>query len=306
MSAAATAVAPTGTLSEAQVLDSVRELPALPAVVMELIHSMGDEGLGVEQIGARLGRDQGLAARTLRLANSPFYGMPRRVSSVTQAATLLGLHTVRSLALSAGMVGSLGAPACKGFDFAAFWRHSIGTALCAAALARALQEDEGLAFTVGLLHDIGCLALASGFGELYAEVLQYQKAQDCPVQQAEQALLGIDHTTVGALLARHWRFAPTVVEAIASHHAPQPADAGPAAGPAATAAAVTAVARIADIAHVADNMAHALDLSGLEADLVPPLSMPAWCRLALDDSRCLEAMRQAQALHATMSAAILS
>lgn len=295
MSLAQSTAAPSARwLSEAQVLAGVRELPALPALVMELISSLRDDRLGAEQIGARIGRDQALAARTLRLANSPFYGMPRKVTSVPEATTLLGLCTVRSLALGAGVTRSFAAPPCAGFDFAAFWRHSIGSALCAAALARVLHEDEGLAFTVGLLHDIGCLALASGFGDAYAAVLSHQQNRDCPVQEAERAVLGIDHAVVGALLAEHWRFAPAVTEAIATHHAPRPAE------PASSAT------RVADIAHVADNMAHALDLSGLEADIVPPLSMPAWCRLALDEPRCMEAMSQAQAQHAAVCAAILS
>ncbi|HSV69377.1 MAG TPA: HDOD domain-containing protein [Methylibium sp.] len=290
-------------LSQAEVLAGVRELPPLPAVVMDLIRSMRDESLGAEQLGARIGRDQALAARTLRLANSPFYGVPRKVTCVAEATTLLGLRTVRSLALGAGVAGSFSTPACAGFDFAAFWRHSIGAALCAASLARALRQDEGLAFTVGLLHDIGCLALASGFGEAYAGVLRHQQAHDCPVQEAERAVLGTDHAAVGALLAEHWRFAPAVVEAIAAHHAPPAAD--PATLPTQS-TQTTATARMADIAHVADSMAHALDLSGLEDDVVPPLSMPAWCRLALDEQRCLEVMARAQSQHATVCAAILS
>lgn len=279
-------------VSLAAVRDSVRDLPALPAALMALIAIMEDDDAGVEDLAGCISRDQALVARTLRLANSPFYGRPRRVTSVAGATTVLGLRTLRSVALAAGMTANFRTPACTGFDFAAFWRHAIGSGLCASALARQANLDSDLAFTVGLLHDIGSLALASSFSDAYAEVLQHQRESDCPLLEAEHALLGTDHAVLGGLIAEHWRFAPAVVEAIASHHAPQ--------------ATVDTGASLADLVHVADNLAHALDLSGREDDLVPPLSMPAWDRLALTDAQCIAAMAEAHAQQEAVCTAILA
>jgi len=298
-------------LSQAAVLESVRDLPALPAALIDVIAMLGNEAASVDDLATCIARDQALVARTLRLANSPFYGRPRRVTSVADATAVLGLHTLRSVALAAGLVGSVRAPACAGFDFAAFWRHAIGAGLCAAALARPLGMEEGLAFTVGLLHDIGSLALASGFPDAYAEVLCLQRQADGPVQDAERALLGTDHAALGALIAEHWRFAPTVVEAIAGHHAPQGAclsnQAPQGTGSRSQAPPVRNTgASLADLVHVADNLAHALDLSGRDDDLVPPLSMAAWARLGLSDAQCVSAMAEAQAQHEAVCAAVLA
>ncbi|WP_428420560.1 HDOD domain-containing protein [Methylibium sp.] len=281
-------------LSTEAILAGVRELPALPAVVLELIQSLGDTDANTDQLAARIARDQGLAAKTLRLANSSFYGMPRQVTSIADATTILGWRTVRSVATAAGLTAMMHTPDCPGFDFKAFWRHAIGTALCAASLARGTPLDEGLGFTAGLLHDLGRLALASSFAGPYAQVLRHRGECDGPVLESERAVLGTDHAAVGSLLAEHWCFASCMVEAIAAHHEPQPLTSRP--GP----------ADLADLVHVADNMAHALDLSHADDDLVPPLSMAAWSRLDLNERRCVEVVREVRMQHEAVCNAILS
>ncbi|MBC8055770.1 MAG: HDOD domain-containing protein [Rhizobiales bacterium] len=270
---------------------SVRDLPALPAVVMELIQSLGQSDISAEQLADKISHDQALAAKTLRLANSSFYGMSRQVTSIAEATAILGLRTLRSVATAAGLAGAFSAKAFTELDFKAFWRHSIGTALCARSLARTQRLDEDTAFVVGLLHDIGRLALASNFPVAFAEALAHQHTHDCPAFEAEQAVLGTDHTVVGGLIAEHWRFTPGIVEAIVQHH--RPARAAP--GSAAT---------MADLVNVADNMAHALDLSHLDSDMVPPISMDAWLRLALDEARCRDIFQRVEAQHESVCQAL--
>ncbi len=272
------------------IIARVCELPALPAVVMELIQSLGDDDMNADQLAKKISNDQALAAKTLRLANSSFYGMSRQVTSITDATAILGLRTLRSVAMAAGLAGSFPATVNGGFDFKAFWRHSIGTALCARALAAALRREEEIAFTLGLLHDIGRLALATAFPEQFAKTLAHQRANDLLPMDAERSVLGTDHASVGGLIAEHWRFSPAIVQAITSHHAPADGD----------------EANLADLLHVADNMAHALDMSRQEDDAVPPLSMPAWSRLALDEARCKQVFRQAETQHESVCQALLT
>jgi len=272
-------------LSPEAVLASVRDLPPLPAVVMELIQSLGNEVVGAEYLAQEIARDPALSAKVLRLANSSLYGMSRQVTSISDATAILGLRSLRSVATAAGLAGSFASVHCAGFDFKAFWRHTIGTALCARALAQALRTNEETAFTLGLLHDIGQLALASNFPEATAGALQYQRAHDCHGLEAERATLGTDHCAVGGLIAEHWHFAPAIVAAIAGHHEPPMTGA-------------------ADVVHVADNMAHALDLSLLEQELVPPLSMSAWMRLGLNEAQCRKIFQQVETEHEAVCAAL--
>lgn len=258
---------------------ALRGLPPLPSVVLDLIASLGQEELSAAQIAAKISRDPALVAKTLRLANSSFYGRGRQVGTIAEAITVLGLRTVRAAVMAAGLAGSF--PRRPGFDHDAFWRHSFGSALCAQALADELQRDDGdLAFTVGLLHDIGMLALASLFESAYAEAALWRREQDGNASDAERAVFGIDHAEVGGLIAQQWNFAPVVVDAIRQHHAP-----------AAAAAQVT----LAGIVHVADAIAHALGLAGDAEEAVPMLALPVWAACRLDDAACLRLFARTEA-----------
>ena len=254
-------------LTPEEILRSVHELPALPAVVLELIQSLGDNGISAEQLAVKISHDQAIAAKTLRLANSSFYGLARQVTSIAEATAILGLRTLRSVAMAAGLVGGFTHARCRGFDFDAFWRHSIGAALTARALARRTRLDEEAAFTLGLLHDIGRLVMVSSYEEEYAQAIAYRLEHDCLMHAAERHHFGVDHAEVGGVIAEHWHFAPEVVSAIACHHRPPPA----------------AGRGLTDLVHVADNIAHGLDLSHKEDDMVPLLALDAWGRMALRD-----------------------
>lgn len=275
-------------ISRDELLAALRDLPPLPSVVLELVESLGHEELSAGQYAAKISRDQALAAKTLRLANSSFYGRGRRVHSVAEAISVLGLRTVRGVVTAAGLAGSFRRH--PGFDHNAFWRQSIGTALCAQALAVELRRDDAdLAFTVGLLHDIGRLALASAFAPAYAEVERWRRDHDGPGLEAERAVLGIDHAEVGGLIARQWNFAPAIVDAIREHHAPPDA------------AGVT----LTGIAHVADAMAHALGLAGDADEAVPALVPPVWAACRLDEAACLRLFARTEAQFETVCEALL-
>lgn len=276
------------------VVDRVSELPALPAIVMELLTSLGASDVDTESLARRISLDQALASKTLRLANSSFYGMSRQVTSIAEATSILGLRTLRNVAIAASVAGSFQPSCCPGLDLKAFWQHSIATALCARAMAEVLHLDEDSAFTLGLLHDVGRLALASGFPTEHAEMLRHRKVNDCLPLEAERVVLGTDHAVVGGLIAEHWRFAPRLVAAIAGHHDPQP-----------IAGVGMAGSSLTDLVHIADNVAHALDLSHAADDLVPPLSIDAWSRLALEESLCLKVFRRAEVEHDALCQALM-
>lgn len=272
------------------ILQSVHELPALPAVVLELIQSLGDAQVSAEQLAVKISHDQAIAAKTLRLANSSFYGLPRQVTSIAEATAILGLRTLRSVATAAGLVGGFDTSRCKSFDFDAFWRHSIGTALTARALAQRTRLDEDAAFTLGLVHDIGRLVLVSSYDDEYAHAIAYRAEHDCLMHAAERHHFGVDHAEVGGVIAEHWHFAPEIVTAIACHHRPPSARSK----------------GLSDIVHVADNIAHGLDLSHMEDDMVPLLALDAWSRLALSDKDCAEVFDAVTDQHEVVCHALLA
>lgn len=201
------------------VLQGVHALPSLPIVVMDLLASLDDAELNIPVLVQLIEKDQALTARTLRIANSSFYGMPRQVRSVADAIAMLGFQTIRSITLAAAVISRVpigfGAAGC---DFVAFWRHSIETALTARALAALSGRSTTLAYTAGLLHDVGRLLLTSRYCANYAAVLDHARARGCSLLVAERELLQFDHCTVGDALAQHWKLPAEIRAAIGQHH----------------------------------------------------------------------------------------
>ena len=265
-------------LDHDDVVASLDELPSLPAVVMELLNSIDQEEVDIAVLARKVSLDQALTAKTLRLANSSLYGLQVKVTTIAQAITYLGLQTTRNLITAAALTGCFAENGCAGFDHKAFWRHSIATATCAKLLARHVRFNQDYAFTGGLLHDIGRLVLVSGFPGQYAETIAWRAAHDTLLLDAERAVLGIDHVDAGLALADHWNFSDTMRLAIAGHHAPEQPGAG----------------FLATIIHVADAIAHALDIAQVPGELVPPVSNVAWDALALDEATCRQLLQETE------------
>lgn len=250
------------------VIARVRDLPSLPQLVMELQQSMQREDVDIHALASRITLDAALTAKTLRLANSSFYGVPNKVTTMQQALSVLGLRSIRTLLTACSITGSFSPAQVGAFDLAAFWRHAIATAVCARVLAPHAGINGENAFTAGLLHDIGALVLASQFPAEYRQVTAYRHAHDCQAMVAETAVLGIDHAQVGCALAAHWRFPAAIQEAVAGHHQ-QMAEGAP--------------FTLTELICLANVLARALDVAGLADEQVPPLALPLWQAIALDE-----------------------
>jgi putative nucleotidyltransferase with HDIG domain len=256
-------------LTREQVMARLKQLPSLPSAVNDLMASFGDEDVDIERIAQQIARDQGLTARVLRVANSSFYGLQSKVGTIREAVVVLGFRAVRSMVLAVSMSAAFRAEQCPGFDPHAYLRHAAATALAARFLAPACGQNAELAFTGGLLHDIGQLVLAANFPTQYSAALAYRRQHDCQLLIAEREVLGLDHAVVGGLLAESWRFPDSLFSAVALHHDPASAEA----------------ASLADLVHLADITAHALGLTGNADEMVPVLDSRAWVRLGMDGDK---------------------
>jgi putative nucleotidyltransferase with HDIG domain len=256
------------------IVKAVCDLPSLPAVVSELLASMDQEDIDTHALAARITLDQALTAKTLRLANSSFYGMPSKVTTIQQAISVLGFHSIRTLVTACSVTGSFKPAAGGDFNFPAFWRHAIASAVCARVLAPHYKLNPDTAFTAGLLHDLGTLVMCTRFPQEYLRVDAYRRQHDCMSAQAQLAVFGVDHAAVGSALAAHWKFPAPIQAAVAQHH-----DDG-------IHALDGAPATLSTVIYLANILAHALDLSEQEDDQAPPLSPAVWRSLALSESAC--------------------
>lgn len=253
-------------LSLPQVTSNLKDLPSLPAVVMELLNHIDSEDANMNLIAQKVTQDPALTAKTLRYANSPFYSTPIKVTTIQQAIALMGMETVRQMVLSAALSGCFPENNCKGFDHKAFWRHSNAVAYTAKLIARRVGMNEDIAFTAGLLHDLGTLALVSIYPDLFNQVIQHRQNTLVTQLEAERHIMGIDHATVGAALANEWHFSNIIKEAIGGHHQPDQADIG----------------YLAAVIHVADGIAHMLGVSTIKVTEVISVSLVSWNSLKLD------------------------
>ena len=279
-----------GPIAGADILGAVEDLPSLPAVVMELLGSLDQEDADIAVLAKKVSNDPALTAKTLRLANSSAFGLQVKATTIQQAMTYLGFEATRNLITTAALTGCFPAGRCPGFNDKAFWRHSIATAACARALARRVRFNADYAFTAGLLHDIGRLALVSRFPERYQAVLSLRDKMDCELIDAERALLGVDHVDAGVALAVHWHFSDTMRQAIAYHHAPEAVGAG----------------FLATIVHVASAVVHALDLAANPDELVPRVSSVAWTALGMAEEAWLQVFHETELQYEEMSAILMA
>src|ERR1035437_7329927 len=266
------------TIAPDQVLGKIHNLPSLPMVVLELLATMDQEDVHVDNLTEKIAQDQALTAKTLRLANSSFFGMAHQIATIQEAIALVGFRTVRSLATTAALMASFAGSTNSLFNATPFWRHSIATAICAREVAAHLSVNPEYAYTAGLLHDIGRLVLVTHFAAPYDATMAHRSLHDCRLLDAERAVLGVDHAAVGHMLTRHWKFPEAMQQAVACHHAPL----------------VLGMEPLSIVVIAADAFAHALDLSMDEEDLVPPVPTGLWQQLGLDEAALLEVLANAE------------
>ncbi len=198
-------------------------LPSLPKVVQELMIAFDKPDPDVNHIAKLIGSDPTLAVKILKVANSAFFRRSRSISSLKDAVVFMGLHTVRLLVMSAGMVGAV-----RFIDRDSrtqFWRYSLNTAAGARYFARRLQMDPDSAFTAGLIHAIGHPLMRELLEDDLNAIDETATFYDEQRATMERLALGYGYPDVGAALAESWEFPPQV--AIAIRAAPSPFETTP-------------------------------------------------------------------------------
>jgi HD-like signal output (HDOD) protein len=177
------------------------------------------------EIGETIAGDPAISAKILQLVNSAFFGVGRKVSSVGEAATLLGLDAIKQLVLSVELFSQFDEQKlnCAGFLLDELVEHSIRVGLLAKQIAMAEHADKTAieeSYLSGFLHDVGKLILVDNMPEEYKEVVGVMQAEQMETHAAERKVLGTDHGAVGAYLLGLWGFSDAVLESVAFHHSP--------------------------------------------------------------------------------------
>jgi len=198
-------------------------LPSLPTLYVQVTEALqsGDASAGV--VGEIVAKDIAMSAQLLKLVNSAFFSGKHRISSVVEAATFLGIDTIKSLVLCLHLFSKLDETRSSGIPMDALWAHSLRTASYAGTIARLMNCSQKMvdeSYVSGLLHDVGRLVLAVNFPDRYSAVVASASGRKLQLSDAEREEFGATHADAGAYLLGLWGLPVPVVEAIALHHSP--------------------------------------------------------------------------------------
>lgn len=207
-----------------QLIGRMECLPSLPAILNELTEALSRDDCAIEEIACIIGKDIGVTAKILKLVNSAFFGLQRKVSSTDDAVSYLGVATIKALVLAVSAFSPFeGKKSCP-LSVESIWSHSLEVASNARQISETLgarNKEPADIFVAGLLHDVGKLALAANLPDEYTELLAHCRQKRAPVYQAEEALFGANHATIGGYLLSLWGLPDSVVSAICFHHQPR-------------------------------------------------------------------------------------
>ncbi|MDB6039801.1 MAG: hypothetical protein JWM99_3642 [Verrucomicrobiales bacterium] len=199
----------------------MRTLPSRPSVSMEVMKELRSHSASAQVVGELIAKDLAISSKLIQVVNSAYYGWAREVSEPGDAVMLLGLEATASLVLSIESFARFDKIKPLYFSIDEVWRHSQRIAQHSKTIAETISGDPTLikdAFTAGLLHDIGKLALALNFEEEYRNAIGLAQTKNLTTCQAELEVFGACHPEAGAYLLSIWGLPVTIIEAVASHH----------------------------------------------------------------------------------------
>jgi putative nucleotidyltransferase with HDIG domain len=215
-------------LTREQIERSLRRLQPIPQVALKILRITGESDFDIGRIAAEVKQDQVISARTLKLCNSAIFARPARVATLDHALMLLGRDVFVRLIISAAVESFMGQADTGGYSLCkgGLFHHALGTALIAERLAASTgRVPPALAYTAGLLHDIGKVVLDQYLAVDSQGFYRHLVAGGDDLLASEQRVFAIDHTRTGGMLAERWGFPAPLVEAIVCHHRPEGADA---------------------------------------------------------------------------------
>ena len=197
-------------------VNEITELRPLPVVALRVLELAEGDRFSAHELAQTVSADQTLTAKILRLSNSAYYEFPRRITTVRDAVVVLGFRAVRSATLASCVIETL--PGGQVLDPVQAWRFSVSVGMLAEVLSRATHEHVDEAFTAGVLHNIGRLAMDQHRPRELRQCIEVAQARGWTIPQAERQVLGYTDAEVGGALALNWNFPPALADAVARYN----------------------------------------------------------------------------------------
>jgi HD-like signal output (HDOD) protein len=254
------------------------ELVSPPTVYSQINGLLNDPNSSADDISAIVNIDPALSARLLKIVNSPFYGFPSQIKTISRAITIIGTRELTHLVLATSVINAFKGIPANLINMDEFWRHSLACAMASKLLAikcgfRAAERF----FISGLLQNIGSLVMYQAIPELAREAINHAKSGNGSLIETERKIIGFDHAEVGLALVKAWRLPDSLGEVASYHHRPSQANKHP-----------NEVA----IIHIADIMVSSMELGHSGDRHVPPLDPKAWELVDVDQQAITEILQQ--------------
>lgn len=208
-------------------IGQLRKLPALPAVYNQVVAALRDPDTPFESIAELIAKDPVMSAKLLQVVNSAYFGLPDPVTSAAGAVMFLGTERVKGLILVASVFSQFGLSEPCGLVLEDAWQHCLQAGAYAQAITRWQIKDTRaaeMAFTAGMLHDIGKLLLAANLPADYRRAVELSRAKRLPLFEAEREIFGVTHAEIGGVTIGTWGLPFEMVRAVGLHHSLEVAD----------------------------------------------------------------------------------
>lgn len=254
------------------------KLAPLPKTYYQLSNAINNPSTSLNDIGEIINQDPSLTAQLLRIANSAMFNFPSQINSVNQAITVIGIQQLRELTLACTVLRAFPLIPGNYVNIDGFWQHSLAVGIAARVIARHRKESNiERYYVLGLLHDIGRIVVYLGDPDTSRELLQSANQSQQLLHNLETARWEVDHGDISSAFLSHWGLPASIWEPLQHHHAPEKSD--------------NYQDECATI-HLADIIAHALELGISGEKRVPPLSDVAWQRLGLNPDQLPQIVEQ--------------
>ncbi len=207
-----------------EILSLIRQVPPFPKVAQRILAMIENPVVTARQLAEVIQYDQAITANVLKICNASYFGLPRKVASLDEALVLIGHDTLKDIIITSSSARFYKGRVGAGYQLeqGELWRHSVAAAIMAKLLVRrhVKEVEGGVAFTTGLLHDIGKRFLSSFVADEFKEIMQQVVREGVPFEEAEKQVLGVTHAELGGLILKQWEFPPEMIMAVKQHHNP--------------------------------------------------------------------------------------
>ncbi len=257
-------------ISPHELVNKSLRISSLPEIYFKINEVLNDPNSSFADIADVISVDTSLSARLLKIVNSPFYGFPSEIDSISHAVSIVGTRPLRDLALATTVISYFKGIPQDQMDMNSFWRHGITCGIAARAIAIYNREvNPELFFLAGILHDIGRLILFEKLPDAAEKIMARFKGGNKPLYQVEKEILGFDHTEIGAALLETWGLPESLREIIAFHHDPLQS---------------TRYGFEASIIHMGDIFSKSMESGSSGDPYIPPLQPESWDQLEMETS----------------------